>query len=83
MQPETHESYLAVDSNPLFSHGSASSQAESALALRHDQRGGSVTDIVGPAGGAACVEIEVYAILAEPRDLGARPRVGHAMDHTQ
>ena len=33
MQPETHESYLPDDSNPLFSHGSDSGQRENALML--------------------------------------------------
>src|SRR4051812_19045605 len=52
-------------------------------ASQHNQRSRSVSDILGPAGGAARVEIEVHAVLAQPPDLGARVRVSHPMDHTQ
>jgi hypothetical protein len=53
------------------------------LTFRHDQRGGPLANIVRPAGGAAGIKIEIDTKLAQPRDFGARPRVGHAMDHAQ
>jgi hypothetical protein len=60
-----------------------SSALSSSSPDRHDQCGGPATDIVRPAGGVARVEIKVDAKLAEPCDLGAIPRVSHAMDHAQ
>ena len=50
---------------------------------RHDQRRGPAADFVRPRSGTACVEIEVDAKLAEPGDLGASSRIGHAMDHAE
>ena len=52
-------------------------------ANRYDQCHGPVADIVWPASGTARVAIEIDAKLAQPRDFGSCPRVGHAMDHAQ
>ena len=48
-------------------------------ANQHNQCHGPAADIVWPASGAARVAIEIDAKLAQPRDFGSCPRVGHAM----
>src|SRR3974390_7457 len=50
---------------------------------RNHQLLGSAADLVGPPGGAACIEIQVDTVLAELRDLSTGARIGHSVDHTQ
>jgi hypothetical protein len=46
MQPETHESYLPADSNPLFRMASDSSQAEDALAAERLEGAGEAVPFI-------------------------------------
>src|SRR6266446_3255169 len=52
----------------------------SRLLSLNDELGGAGADFVGEFGRAARVEIEVDAVLAEPRDLRPVAWVGHDMD---
>src|ERR1700730_4418630 len=53
------------------------------LFRRDNQAQGAGADLVGKFGRGARVEIEVDAVLAEPRNLRPAARVGHDMDQAQ
>ena len=67
----------------FFATGWYGRSAPMSSANRHDECRGPAADNVWPASGAARGAIEIDAKLAQRRDFGSCPWVGHAMHHAQ